>query len=112
MHLVHPLTWLICKIVPFIWTHQCKKAFETLKERLMKGPLLVFPDPGKPYTLFTAASKYAWSVVLTQETVKHQHPINYISELFHWAALIKEAYDIYMVVKILSLYSADAKVTM
>ena len=68
----------------------------------MKGPLLVFPDPGKPYTLFTAASKYAWSVVLTQETVKHQHPSNYMSELFHWAALIKEAYDIYMVVKILS----------
>ena len=33
----------------------------------MQEPILVYPDPNKPYVLFTDASKYAWSCVLTQE---------------------------------------------
>ena len=33
----------------------------------MKSPILVYPDPNTPYTLFTDASKYAWSAVLMQE---------------------------------------------
>ena len=48
-------------------------------------PILVYPDPSKPYVLFMDASKYAWSCVLTQEythdiegkTVKILHPISY-----------------------------------
>ena len=47
-------------------------------------PILVYPDPSKPCILFTDASKYAWSCVLTQEythdiegkTVKILHPIS------------------------------------
>ena len=42
-----------------------------------------YPDPNKPYTLFTDASKHAWACVLTQEyehekdnkTYKINHPI-------------------------------------
>ena len=34
---------------------------------LLKEPVLKYPDPSKPYTLFTDASKYAWACVLTQE---------------------------------------------
>ena len=52
--------------------------------------ILVYPDPSKPYVLFTYASKYAWSCVLTQEyfhemdgkSVKILHPILYQSRLF------------------------------
>ena len=43
----------------------CQKAFKTLKDIHMKSPILVYPDPNKPYTLFMDASKYAWSTVLT-----------------------------------------------
>ena len=52
--------------------------------------------------MFTDASKYAWSLVLTQEytssidqkMVSHHHPINYISGLFQgsqldWTRLMK-----------------------
>ena len=94
---------LTCKTISFIWTDQCQKAFETLEEALMKNPILVYPDPNKSYTLFMDASKYAESVVLTQEhatdidgkTLLHQHPIAPVCGLFqgsqfNLAALTKE----------------------
>ena len=36
--------------------YQCQKAFEILKDAHVKSPILVYPDPNKPYTLFTDAS--------------------------------------------------------
>ena len=33
----------------------------------MTKPILIYPNPNKPYVLFTDASKYAWACVLTQE---------------------------------------------
>ena len=45
-----------------------------IKELLIKEPILKYPDPNKPYTLFTDASKYAWACVLTQEHRYFQHP--------------------------------------
>ena len=81
--------------------------------------ILQYPDPNRPYVLFTDASKYAWAGVLTQpydeinesnqltadiSTSQRKtvyHPVSYISGLFrgsqlNWAALMKEAYAIYM----------------
>ena len=43
--------------------------FQMLKQMLTQEPILVYPDPSKLYVLFTDASKYAWSCVLTQEYV-------------------------------------------
>ena len=64
------------------------------------------------YTLYTDASKYAWSCVLTQEydykiegKIKQiYHPTTYASGLFkgsqiNWTTSTKEAYAIYMSVK-------------
>ena len=90
---------------------------------LLKEPVLKYPDPSKPYTLFTDASKYAWACVLTQE-YEHEfdgkikkilHPITYVSGLFkgsqvNWATLTKEAYAIYMSVKKLPYYLQDADI--
>ena len=86
-------------------------------------PILVYPDPSRPYVLFTDASKYAWSCVLTQEythniegkTVKILHPISYQLGLFkgsqlNWACLTKEAYAIYMSIKKLDYYLVDADI--
>ena len=86
-------------------------------------PILVYPDPLKPYVLFTDASKYAWSCVLMQEytheidgkIVKILHPISYQSGLFkgsqlNWACLTKEAYTIYMSIKKLDYYLVDADI--
>ena len=94
-----------------------------LKGALITSPILKYPDPNKPYTLFTDASKYAWACVLTQEyehekdgkVFKINHPITFASGLFkesqlNWAALTKEAFAIYSSIKKLSYYLEDAEI--
>ena len=117
-----PLTNLTRLDQPF---NKCQASFELLKEALIKEPILRFPDPNKPYTLYTDASKYAWSCVLTQQythdidskQIVVNHPITYVSGLFkgsqlNWAALTKEAYAIYMSIKKLTYYLEDAEITL
>ena len=95
-----------------------------LKEALIKEPILRFQDPNKPYILYTDASKYAWSCVLTQyahdingKQIVVNHSITYVSGLFkgsqlNWAALTKEAYATYMSIKKLTYYLEDAEITL
>ena len=123
--IARPLTNLTKLDVPYEWTNRCQEAFEFLKQMLLKEPILKYPDPSKPYTLFTDASKFAWACVLTQE-YEHEfdgkkrkilHPITYMSGLFkgsqiNWATLTKEAYAIYISVKKLDHYIQDAEVTL
>ena len=107
--IVRPLTNLTHKDEVFDWSGACHGAFEMLKEALLEEPILKYPDPNKPYVLYTNASKYAWAGVLTQ-SFQHKdekgvkeihHPITYISGPFrgpqiNWVALVKEAYMIYI----------------
>ena len=65
--ITRPLNFLTRKRVEFEWTEICQQNFDLLKNALTTEPILVYPDPNKPYVLFTDASKYAWSCVLTQE---------------------------------------------
>ena len=56
-------------------------------------------------------------LLLNGDTLVHQHPITYVSGLFqwsqlNWASLTKEAYVIYVAVKKLSFYLADATNTL
>ena len=103
--------------------HDCRKAFNILKQSLCAQPILKYADMSKGYTLYTDASKYGWAGVLTQahtsmvegKTVTTDHPVAYVSGLFrgsqlNWAALTKEAYAIYMSVKKLAFYLTDADV--
>ena len=62
-----PLTNLTGLDQPSEWSDKCQTSFELLKEALIKEPILKFLDPNKPYTLYTDASKYAWSCVLAQQ---------------------------------------------
>ena len=83
--IVRPLNALTRKDTAFEWSDICQRSFDLLKAMVSEEPILVYPDPSKPYVLFTDASKYAWSCVLTQEytheiddkTVKILHPISY-----------------------------------
>ena len=119
--LSRPLARLTCKDRVFEWTHECRKAFDILKQSLCAQPILKYADTSKGYTLYTDASKYGWAGVLTQahtsmvegKTVTTDHPVAYVSGLFrgsqlNWAALTKEAYAIYMSVKKLAFYLTDA----
>ena len=118
-----PLTTLTKKDAKFEWTSVCQKSFELLKEALCGEPVLKYADTSKPYTLYTDASKYGWAGVLTQphvmtvdgKSTTTDHPVAFVSGLFrgsqlNWAALMKEAFAIYMSVKKLLFYLTDAQI--
>ena len=118
-----PLTTLTKKDAKFEWTSVCQKSFELLKEALCGEPVLKYADTSKPYTLYTDASKYGWAGILTQphvatvdgKSTTTDHPVAFVSGLFrgsqlNWAALMKEAFAIYMSVKKLSFYLTDAQI--
>ena len=105
------LTQLTCRIVTFIWTHQCQKAFELLIQM--------------NHTPCSLTTKYGWSTILIQEyttssdgkAVSQQHPISYISGSFqgsqlNWTTLTEESYTIYMSVKKLTFYLADSSIAL
>ena len=49
------------KTVPFIRNDQHHKAFDILKEALIKSPFIVYPDLKNHIPYFKDASKYVWS---------------------------------------------------
>ena len=89
-HIMRLMTTLTKKDAEFKWTTQCHEAFNLLNKSITTAPILKYPDPNRPYTLFTDASKYAWACVLTQAYDHEQdgknktilHPITYMSGLF------------------------------
>ena len=57
------------KVQTFIWTLECQASFDILHFRLANTPIVQVPDPKKPYLLFTDASKFCYSGVLTQASI-------------------------------------------
>ncbi|MEW8561290.1 MAG: reverse transcriptase domain-containing protein, partial [Candidatus Thiodiazotropha sp.] len=64
--LVRPLTLLTHKNTPFVWTEQCQKSFETLKQRLIGSEIMAYPRDNGLYVLDTDASDTQISGVLSQ----------------------------------------------
>ena len=56
-----PITSLLKKNTPFVWSDKCQLALEYLKDIFCNKPLLQFPDPNKPYELYTNASNNVYS---------------------------------------------------
>ena len=117
------MTRLTRKETTFNLTPECQKSFELLKSYLCDEPILKYADTSKPYTLYTDASKYGWMKVLTQshttdingKSVTTDDPVAFVSGLFrgsqlNWAALMKEAFAIYMSVKKFSFYLDQAEI--
>ena len=79
------------------WTEVHDKSLATLKEMLLDDRVLAFPDPNKPFQLYTDASKFHMSAVLRQlDKDGNDKAIGYWSKAFrgsqlNWAALVKEA---------------------
>ena len=58
-----PITSLLKKNTPFMWSEKCQLALDYLKEVFCNKLILQFPDPNKPYVLYTDASNDAYSGV-------------------------------------------------
>ena len=50
-----PITSLLKKNTPFVWSDKCQQALEYLRKIFCNKPLLQFPDPNKSYVLYTDA---------------------------------------------------------
>nr|GEU35460.1 reverse transcriptase domain-containing protein [Tanacetum cinerariifolium] len=72
-----PMTHLLEKETPFIFSKECVKVFNTLKKKFTEAPILVVPDWNLPFELMCDASDYAIGAVLGQRKSKHFQPIYY-----------------------------------
>ncbi|GJT70059.1 reverse transcriptase domain-containing protein [Tanacetum coccineum] len=51
-----PMTHLLEKNTPFIFSEECIQAFQTLKKKLTEAPILIAPDWDQPFELMCDAS--------------------------------------------------------
>ncbi|GJU67268.1 reverse transcriptase domain-containing protein [Tanacetum coccineum] len=57
--IARPMTHLLEKETPFIFSKECIEAFETLKMKLTQAPILVAPDWDLPFEIMCDASDFA-----------------------------------------------------
>nr|GFA18104.1 reverse transcriptase domain-containing protein [Tanacetum cinerariifolium] len=74
------MTHLLEKNTPFIFSEDCVKAFQTLKKKLTKAPILIVPNWDLPFELMYDATDFAIGAVLGQRHEKHFKPIYYASK--------------------------------
>nr|GEW10602.1 transposon Ty3-I Gag-Pol polyprotein [Tanacetum cinerariifolium] len=80
-----PMTHLLEKNSPFIFSNECIHAFRTLKDKLTEAPILIAPNWDQPFELMCDASDYAVGAVLGQRIEKHFRPIHYASKTINQA---------------------------
>ena len=79
--IVAPLTDLLAKSVPFVWSDHCQAALNHIKALLSSSPVLVAPDFDKGFSLFVDASDIGVGAVLMQIGVDGiYHPVGYFSK--------------------------------
>ncbi|KAA3487552.1 DNA/RNA polymerases superfamily protein [Gossypium australe] len=62
-----PITRLLQKDMKFEWTERCQQGFEKLKALLTEAPVLVQPEPGREFVVYSDASMNGLGCVLMQE---------------------------------------------
>ncbi|QRV98260.1 Retrotransposable element Tf2 protein [Ceratobasidium sp. AG-Ba] len=72
------------KETKFEWSQECQQAFEEIKKRVCENPVLIHPDPEKPFILETDASGVAIGAILSQRGEDgYLHPIAYLSKSYN-----------------------------
>nr|GFA28178.1 reverse transcriptase domain-containing protein [Tanacetum cinerariifolium] len=80
-----PMTHLLEKNPPFIFSNECIQAFRTLKDKLTEAPILIAPNWDQPFELMCDASDYDVGAVLGQRIEKHFWPIHYARKTMNQA---------------------------
>ena len=65
-HILKPISILNRKDTPFIWSSEAQKAFNRIKSKLSRSPIISFADFDLPFIVTTDASEYAAGATLTQ----------------------------------------------
>nr|GEU39334.1 hypothetical protein [Tanacetum cinerariifolium] len=79
--IARPMTHLLEKETPFVFSKECVDAFNTLKKKLTEAPILVVPDWNLLFELMCNASDFAIGAVMGQRKTKHFQPIHYDSKM-------------------------------
>nr|GEY88803.1 DNA-directed DNA polymerase [Tanacetum cinerariifolium] len=80
-----PMTHLLEKNSPFIFSNECIQALRTLKGKLTEASILIAPNWDQPFELMCDASDYVVGAVLGQRIKKHFRPIHYASKTMNQA---------------------------
>jgi hypothetical protein len=68
----YPITHLTKKGVPFVWTEECKQAYDKLKDKLLSAPVLAAFDQNREIEIHTDASKQGLGAILNQRDENNQ----------------------------------------
>jgi len=82
-----PLYKLLKKDTKFEWAETQENTFQHLKSKLMKQPILQYPDFSKEFVLTTDASNQVLGAVLSQGQTGKDLPVAYASRSLNKAAL-------------------------
>jgi hypothetical protein len=91
-----PMTKLLRKNIPFVWSDECEASFQTLKEKLTTAPVLAITETDKYYTVYCDASKNGLGCVLMQDRKLiaygsrklRPHEVNYPTHDLELAAVV------------------------
>nr|GEV55231.1 reverse transcriptase domain-containing protein [Tanacetum cinerariifolium] len=78
--IARPMTRLLEKDTPFVFSQECVDALQTLKKILTEAPILIAPNWDLLFELMYDASDFAIGAVLGQRYEKHFKPIHYASK--------------------------------
>jgi hypothetical protein len=113
--IARPLTHLLAKYAPFIFTEECLQSFHTLNEALVSAPVIQPPDWHLPFEIMCDANDYAIGVVLGQSKDRKHYVISYASKTLtgpqlNYATMEKELLAVVFTIKKFGSYLVDAKV--
>jgi len=92
--LAHALYALLQKGVPFTWGELQRHAFQSMKKQFTEEPVLMIPNPTRPFQIESDASKHATGALLTQmDRNGDRHPCAFISKTFSPAERNYKIYD-------------------
>jgi hypothetical protein len=92
--LAKPLTALTRKDLKWKWGEEEQQSFDAIKKEITKDPVLVHPNPNKPYFLETDASGVAMGAILSQRQADgYLHPIAFMSQSFNDAQRNYDTHD-------------------
>jgi hypothetical protein len=76
-----PMEKLLRKDTKYQWNDECQHGLDTLKEKMVTAPILVFPDWEKTFHVHVDASTIALGAILSQPGARDlDHPLEFASK--------------------------------